>query len=513
MTQTQPQAITTLETVPDEVLHEIFLHVATRYSRYDEHSFLLCGPHPLLPVVQVNRRFNTVASPLLVRDWHLRPADESGAKFVLHLLKHPELGSLVKSLALDERLLGSPGPDGRTRQEDNSRSPRAPGDRWPQTSCSTVELEQLAQSAEENYPTLASQVHDGEENSWAGQIRQRCPRAIAALALAWATGLQELNLMVDEWTPGEPGLWMMRLVRMAVGLLSQPGVEGRGLPPPDVFTKLRCVSLGLCMYTSVFSPVATTYLDGPNGLMSGSDAAVFFRLPSLRVFKALAMHVAGLTLDEADPLGSRTALQPPADHLFPNGTSSVEELHLYRSFITDNGLRVLTRSCRRLRVLTLEPTWNDFLVNFELSFESIAAAIRLHSSSLEKILIANPYPDGFVDVDPGSLGDCLLSCVKLESLVINLVMLYGREYYDNNSPTPPLSELLPPGLTDLGLSILPSLAGGQATKDNIVGLLRHCGPKGRFSRLNKIDLIGSSTESMKDQEIIALAKKNGVELT
>lgn len=498
MTHTQLQAITTLETVPDEVLHEIFLHVATGHSGHDEHSFPISGPHPLLPVVQVNRRFNTVASPLLVRDWHLRLSDESGAKFVLHLLKHPELRSQVKSLALYERLLRSPGPDGRARQEDNSRSPRAPGDRWPQNSCSTVELEQLAQSAEETWPTLAFRVHDDEEFSWADQIRQRSPRAIAALALAWATGLQELNLMVDDWTPGEPGLWMMRLVKMAVGVLPPLGVEGHGLPLPDVFTKLDRVSLGHY---------------GPNGLMDGSNAAAFFRLPSLRVFKAVAMDVAGLTLDEADPSGSRTALQPPADQLFPDGTASIEELHLYRSFITDNGLRVLTRSCRRLRVLTLEPEWNHFLSNFELSFESIAAAIRLHSASLEKMLIENPYPDDFIDLDPGSLGDCLLSCVKLESLVINLVMLYGREYYDNDSPTPPLSELLPPGLTDLGLSILPSLAGRQATKDNIVGLLRQCGPKGQFSRLKKIDLIGSSTESMEDQEIVALAKKNGVELT
>lgn len=257
MTKIQPRAITTLGTVPDEVLHEIFLHVATGHPGHDEHSFPIAGPHPLLPVVQVNRRFNTVASPLLVRDWHLRLADESGAKFVLHLLKHPELRSQVKSLALYERLLRSPAPDGRARQEDNSRS-RAPGDRWPQNSCSTVELEQLAQSAEENYPTLASQVHDGEENSWAGQIRQGCPRAIAALALAWATGLQELNLMVDDWTPGEPRLWMMRLVKMVVGVLPPLGVEGHGLPLPDVFTKLDRVSLGHCTYTSVCFPVSAT---------------------------------------------------------------------------------------------------------------------------------------------------------------------------------------------------------------------------------------------------------------
>ncbi|KAG6355927.1 hypothetical protein INS49_015311 [Diaporthe citri] len=497
----QPRAITILETVPDEVLREMFLNVAAGYPGYDEHSFPVFGPHPLLPVVQVNRRFNTVANPLLVRNWQLSPAEKSGAKFVLHLLKHPDLRSQVRSLALYEASSWSQAPDGRARREDDNRTPRAPHDRWPQTFCSTVEMEQLAQSAEETYPTLSSRVHDGEEDSWAGQIRQRSPCAIAALVLAWATGLQELDLMVDAWTEGDPGLWMMRLVRIAVGVQSPLGVDGRGLPrAPDVFTKLRCVSLGHY---------------GPNGLM---HAAAFFRLPSLRVFKALGMDIAGLTLDVADPLGSRNALQPPADHLFPNGTSSVEELHLLNgSLVTDNGFRVLTRSCRRLRVLILQSEWND--TRDILYSESIAAAIRLHSASLEKILIegSDDYDDYLSDSDPGSLGDCLLPCVKLESLVINLVVLYGREHYDNNPSPTPLSELLPPGLTDLGLSFrirkFPPSGAGQATKDNIVGLLRQCGPKGRFSRLKKIDLVGDSAEFMEDQEIIALAKKAEMELT
>lgn len=253
MTQDQPQAVATLERVPDEVLHEIFLHVATVCSRHDEHSSPTSGPHPLLPVVQVNRRFNTVASPLLVRNWHLRPA-ESGAKFVLHLLKHPDLRSQVKSLALLDESFCSPAPYGRSRWADANRSPRLPHDRWPQAFCSTGEMEQLARSAEEAYPTLALRVHAGEENSWAGQIRQRSHRAIAALVLAWATGLQELELMlVDTFNPEVPDLWTLQLAGTAVGVLSPLGVQGRGLPPPDVFTKLRCVSLGHCTYTSVLS--------------------------------------------------------------------------------------------------------------------------------------------------------------------------------------------------------------------------------------------------------------------
>lgn len=253
MTQIQPRAVTILETVPDEILHDIFLHVATEHPRRNKDNLPISGPHPLLPVVQVNRRFNTVASPLLVRNWHLRSADQSGAKSVLHLLKHPELRSQVKSLALyeesfDEEALAY-ALTGRARHRDNSRARRASRDRWPQTFCSTVELEQLAQSAEETYPALSSWAHDGEEHSWADEIRQRSSHAIAALALAWATELQELELMVGTYTPEVPDLWTLRLVGMIVGLLSPLGAQGRSLPPPVLFTKLRCVTLGHCTYT------------------------------------------------------------------------------------------------------------------------------------------------------------------------------------------------------------------------------------------------------------------------
>lgn len=166
-------------------------------------------------------------------------------------------------------------------------------------------------------------------------------------------------------------------------------------------------------------------------------------------------------------------------------------------------------------MLILRYEWNDIIAtSFELSRESIAAAIRLHSTSLEKIVIESSYDHGhFSGFKPGSLGDCLLFCNELKSLVIDLVMLYGRQYYDNNSSTPPLSELLPPGLTHLGISILPSLAGVQATQDNVMGLLRQCGPEGRFSKLKSISFIGCSTGYMEDQKIVALARKGGVELT
>lgn len=248
--------------------------------------------------------------------------------------------------------------------------------------------------------------------------------------------------------------------------------------------------------------------------MHGLNAAAFFRLPSLRVFKALDVRAPGLTLDEADPSGSMTALQPRQDHLFPNRTSGVEELHLFRSFISHNGLSVLARSCRRLRVLILQWEWNNASPDSDLSSESIAAAIRLHSASLEKISIESSYaPNDSDESDPGNLGDCLLLCDKLKSLSIDLGMLYGREYYDDNPSTRPLSEVLPPGLTNLGLSILPYLAGVGATKDNILGLLRQCGPKQRFSRLKNIAFIHCSDVYMADQEIVALAEKAGVELT
>lgn len=251
MTRTQPPVISVIDRVPDEVLHEIFLRVAAVRRKYGDHSSRRPGRHPLLPVVQVCRRFNTVASPLLVRDLHLRPTDESGAQSVLHLLKHPHLRPQVKSLTLDEREYKIHGfralsPQALARQHD-ARTRWVPVHRWPEGFCSVAELEQLAQSAEEAYPELARWAHEDEDGSWAGGIRQRSPRAVAALVVAWATGLRELNLMTDFSTPREPGLWMLRLVKMLVGVL---GAGVRRTPPPDVLTKLRCVSLISRTYSS-----------------------------------------------------------------------------------------------------------------------------------------------------------------------------------------------------------------------------------------------------------------------
>lgn len=256
MTRTQPPATSIIDRVPDEVLHDMFLHVAAVPP-----FFPRSGPHPLLPVVQVSRRFNTVASPILVRDLHLRPTDESGAQSVLHLLKHPHLRPQVKSLAMDERAYKVRAfrilsPQALARQDD-VHAQWEPEDRWPKSFCSAAESEQLARSAEETYPALACWAHEDEEYAWAGEIRLRSPRAVAALAVAWATGLRELELITDAWTPDEPGLWMLRLVKMLAGVLSPLGAGGRGTPPPDVLTKLRCVSLIHRAYSPVSSPVAT----------------------------------------------------------------------------------------------------------------------------------------------------------------------------------------------------------------------------------------------------------------
>ncbi|KAJ0116993.1 hypothetical protein J7T55_003408 [Diaporthe amygdali] len=494
MTQAQLHATSPFERAPDEVLNEIFMHIATEYPENSDCGLLTWpyGPHPLLPVVQVNKRFNAVASPLLVLNWRLRPTDRNGAKFVLHLLKHPYLRSQVKSLALNvlsfERAL----------QGDD---PAPPYNRWPQSYCSTEEVELLVQSAERIYPPLADWRGDDVGLSWTGQIAQRSPGAIAALAVAWATELSTLDLTLDFWASGEPDPWLIRLVKMVVGVLSAPEGLDRDLPSPAMFTKLRCVSLG--------------HWD-TEGSMDGRIAAPFFRLPGLRVFRAYAMEAAGLTLDEADPSGSGTAIQPLADQLFPNGTSDVEELHINRSFITDNGIRVLTRACRRLRVFILQ--WGGSLVSeeeSEFSSESIANAISLHADSLEEVWI-DCYEDLWVqycdNADPGSLGDCLVHCNKLKHLAIDLVVLYGLDDYDQNCASQPLSKVLPPSLISLRLAFEPASAGDQVTQENLVDLLRECGPKGRFPSLKNLDLTRCMNETEDYQDLLALAQEAGVDL-
>lgn len=261
MTSTQPPAISIVDRVPDEVLHDIFLHVAAVREELGDRSFPRPVPHPLLPVAQVSRRFNAVATPLLTRDLHLRPSGESCAQSVLHLLKHPHLRAQVKSLTLDEReykvhTFRTLSPEALARQDD-VHAQWVPDDRWPESFCSAAESEQLGQSAEEAYPELARWAHEAEDYSWAGGIRRRSPRAVAALVVAWATGLRELDLIRDDWTPGHPGLWMFRLVKMRVGVLSPLGAGSGDTPPPGVLAKLRCVSLINRTYSSRLSSVAT----------------------------------------------------------------------------------------------------------------------------------------------------------------------------------------------------------------------------------------------------------------
>jgi hypothetical protein len=150
MTHPQPQEISTLDKVPDEILNEIFTYIAIDSPFRDECGVLGYGTHPLLPVVQVNKRFNAVASPLMVRKCRLALTDQTsvGAGFVLHLLRKPHLRSQVKSLALDVLSFDPAWFDDGT--------PAARGNRWPRSFIPTAECEQLIESAEKACPPAGS---------------------------------------------------------------------------------------------------------------------------------------------------------------------------------------------------------------------------------------------------------------------------------------------------------------------------------------------------------------------
>lgn len=248
---------------------------------------------------------------------------------------------------------------------------------------------------------------------------------------------------------------------------------------------------------------------------------MFFRLPSLRVFKTYFVVAEGLTLDEADQSGTGTALQPPAAQLFPNGTSNVEEIHLYRTQISENGLRVLARACKRLRVLVLQWGRNfDININRGFSFfgNAILEAIKLHFASLEEILIEgtkDTWLNIHGDVDTGEFGDWLLRCDKLQRLTINFEILYGVDNYENNSSSYPLSAVLPAGLTSLCLRLvtLSHRTDIQVAKDNLLGFLRHCGPSRRFSRLKDIQLTYKYMGVDDEKDLMVQANKAGVALT
>lgn len=248
MADPQTQAISAVEKVPDEIWYDIFMHVALDHPQRDERGFPTDGPHPLLPVAQANKRFNAVAGPLLVTKWHLTPTRESGAKFARHLLKHPHLRSRVKSLGLSVLTFTPTRPQARRASLRN---------RWPPSFIPTAEAEQLVESAEKTCPPLAELESGDWKINWTDQIGKRSPDAISALVLAWVIELQELDLTWDddsEDTCG-PDPWLIRLVKLAVGVLSPSVGQVPDLQPPTMFQNLHSVTLWRCTYASVSSPV------------------------------------------------------------------------------------------------------------------------------------------------------------------------------------------------------------------------------------------------------------------
>lgn len=234
MTHPQPQEISILDSVPDEILKEIFTHIVMGSPFREEYDSPEYISHPLLPVVQVNRRFNAIASPLMVRKWRLRFTDQSiasDAGFVLHLLKQPHLRSQIRSLALNVL-------DFDAEWFDDSHIP-------------TVEVQQLVESAERACPPLTGMRYQHGRVSWLSDIGSRSPGAICALVVIWATELQELDLTldntgnIDEW---EPDPWLIRLVKLTAEMLSPRWGQDPDLPPPAMFMKLRCVTLRHCTY-------------------------------------------------------------------------------------------------------------------------------------------------------------------------------------------------------------------------------------------------------------------------
>lgn len=455
-------------------------------------------PSPLLPIVKVNRRFNAIASPLMVRKWHLELKYHvaSSTGFVRHLLNKPYLRSQVRSLTLFVDF---------APVEFDWNPPSFPKrDRWPSSFLSAVECKWLAKSAKKQCRSLAGLRYKDKTVSWPSQVALRSPTAISTLVVAWARELQELDItLVGDVQDTKPDPWLFQLVKLATGVLPHFYAQVNDRPPPLVFTKLRSVTLANCDADFNFR---------------GTLAAVFFRLPNLRVFKAYSMNAQGLTLDEADQSGTGTALQLPADQLFPNGTSNVEEIRLYSSYVSVNGLRVLTRACRRLRVLILE--WGpDFWDVYDFTFSTaLLDAIKIHSYSLEEISVDGlgmTLIDHYGAVDPEQFESWLLRCNKLERLAINLDMLYGDENFERNSSSYSLAKILPNSLSSLTLGFGITLHGGlqQATKDNVSEFLCQCGPKGRFSRLRRLQLIDCMMDFDKNQDLMTLARNAGVVLT
>ncbi|CCT72806.1 uncharacterized protein FFUJ_12699 [Fusarium fujikuroi IMI 58289] len=457
-----------LSDLPDETLDRVF-------------DFVTSDRVSLENVSLVNRRFNKIVFPLLVRQWNnsqecLEPSIE---RFALHLLRSPELRRHVERLDFGYlRPLHDHDPDS--------------------VDLSPESLIALANAAEKDL-----QVSEFLSTHVCHRIRLGCEDAIAVLILAWCTRLTHLNITIPSFYPESRQHFMPLLyMREAVSrLLDEPAEMASQLP----LGRIRHVTLQPWNRETTFDM---------------AYAISFLHLPGIQT---LCAH--GLFDDPDDGLGSEEN-ELPLTHLddyvlpFPVSTSPITELTIV-GFLGFGVVDFIT-ACRSLIRLSVRADYGLEIYGWPDQKE-LAKAILKHKCSLEDLDLDISIPR-FPNPDP-VLEEAYSQMLCIRTLAVHITDLFEGSWSSDDENCikivldriPQTTQVLKPRshmfieswvCSSNDVFLEPYLEG-------IIELLENAGPQGKFSELRVLDL----SEAFVDDPIMfdikrikQLATSRGVKL-
>ncbi|KAF4451655.1 hypothetical protein F53441_5334 [Fusarium austroafricanum] len=467
-----------LTDLPDEILERISLLLSET------------GRRPLQNLRLVNKRFSEIIFPLLVRQWSNSQQEPPVERLALHLLRHPELRSQVRSL------------DFQYLRPFHEHNPALTG----------LRSENLALLAEAALQDVV--LPSGHLMTLCEQIRQGCEDAIAVLILAWATRLSYLDITTPTFCPRFREEFMVLIfVREAVCRLNARDVEpAESLPLGEV----RHVVLQH-WYTE--HKIDVRY------------ATTFFQLPKIKTFTGYRLcdessdEIIFSSLDESQ--AGRVPLSVVRNNYTlpsPLHKSTVEDIVFIESKVSAATLMALTSTCRKLRKLNLHLGY-DLIEGDPPDRDEMAQILIRNAESLESLdLMMEPRDfifDSHAIIPNGrpTLEEVYQKLSQITSLGISMIDLF---------------EITSPGDYNIVLERLPknikyfkarclSFINHWVSNDvfvepyleGFIELLEEAGPQGRFRNLKTLDLSEAFVDdsNMVDiSRIKALAKSHNVKL-
>ncbi|KAF5566263.1 hypothetical protein FNAPI_1262 [Fusarium napiforme] len=353
-----------LSDLPDETLHRVLEFVTSDRPSLENTSL-------------VNSRFNKIAFPLLVRQWHdsqecLEPSIE---RLALHLLRNPDLRRHVERLDLGYlRPLHDHDPD--------------------TVDLSPESLAALADAAEEDL-----EVSKFLSTHVCHRIRLGCEDAIAVLILAWCTRLTHLTITIPSFYPESRQHFMPLLyVKEAIcRLLDEPAEMASNLP------------LGLVSHVTLQPWNSEEVFDM-------AYARSFLHLPCIQTFCVYGLiddlESEFSNGDNELPLISRDDYELP----FPVSTSPITELRIVGCL--RSGVPKFISACRTLKKLNVRVDHGLDMYGFPDQRE-LAKAILKQKDSLEDLDLDISIPR-FPNPDP-VLEEIYSQLSRIRTLAVHIV--------------------------------------------------------------------------------------------